>query len=46
MEQHAAKLTKFFQQVRRGLSGHKSAREELKERIKKEVINFEEHLKE
>ena len=46
MDQHAAKLTKFFQKVRRGLSGHKSAREELKERIKKELIDFEEQLKE
>ena len=41
MEHHMAELTKFFHQVRCGLSGHKSAREELEEQTKKEVINFE-----
>ena len=43
MEKQAVKLTEFFLQVR---SGHKSAREELEEQIKIEVINFEEQLKE
>ena len=46
MEKHEAELNKFFQQMRCGISGHKSEREELEEQIKKEVINFKDQLKE
>ena len=46
MEQHVAKLKKFFQQMRRGLSGHKSERDDLEQQIKKEVIDFKEQLEE
>ena len=43
MENRTAKLNVFFQQV---ISGRKSEREELEEQIEKEVIDFEEQLKE